>query len=86
MGAGLTRSAFHKCEGPVIGTGFSCPTDKNNHALVILRGIRQVRRCEECGENFSYSKDLLEPGVKPSEEVRREFEMQEGRPVIIEAA
>lgn len=85
MGGGIAQSILHVHDGPVFANGFSCPTDKENHALVILRGIRAIRKCERCGEVFSNSSDLLEPGVRPAEEIRRKFEQEEGRRVVIES-
>jgi len=83
MGAAEPKSVFHKHTGPVIGTGFVCPTEKSNHDLVILSGWRAVRRCNQCSDVFSNADDLIESGVTPSPDVVQKFQEQEGRPVKV---
>lgn len=87
-GKTLTRKpkshAVHN--GPIVGTGFSCPTEKQNHGLIIIPGLWRVRLCEGCGEFFSRPADLLIANVVPSDDVVRAFAEQEGVPVTVENA
>lgn len=86
MGAVLRRifHAIHDHNGPVVAEGFCCPTDKQNRGVVVLKGLRAIRRCLYCGEIFSHSTDLLEPNAVPSRDVLDTFGRQEGSPVTVE--
>lgn len=77
-----TQHAVHN--GAIIGTGFVCPTEKQNHSLTIIPGFWKVRRCNECGEFFSGPGDLIVPNLIPSADVVRAFSEQEGVPVTVE--
>ncbi len=84
----LTRKAKNHSShnGPIIGTGFVCPTAEQNHALKIIPGLWRVHRCDICGENYAGPEDLLISNLTPSADVVRAFAEQEGVPVVIENA
>lgn len=71
-------------DGSIFAAGFACPTDKRNHALVILRGWRAIRRCVRCGEFFSRASDLIIPNLRPDAETVRAFAAAEGCAVMVE--
>lgn len=87
-GETLTRKPKHHAvhNGAIIGIGFVCPTEKKNHALMIIRGIWRIRRCDECGDVFSKPSDLVVSQAVPSDDVVRAFAEEEGVPVSVESA